>query len=130
MTNPPYFEAGTIRSAATDERAHTESNLALDHWIDACFKFLKPEGLFAIIHRAERLADIITTVNSRAGEVRVIPLWPKAGQSAKRVIVTAKKGRKSPSSVQPGLVLHQENGDFTPETEAILRHGRPLITSA
>ena len=130
MTNPPYFEAGSVRSAPEDERAHTESTLTLSQWIDACFKYLKSEGFFAIIHRAERLADIIATVNGHAGEVKVIPLWPKAGQPAKRVIVTAKKGRKSPSMIHPGLVLHQENGDFTAEAETILRNAAPLVTSA
>jgi len=30
--------------------------------------------------------------------------------------------------VLPGLVLHSDGGGYTPEAEAILRHGGPLST--
>ena len=130
LTNPPFFEVHAIRSAPKDAFAHTESTLSLEDWIHTCFRYLKHEGAIAIIHRTERLADIITVVNRFAGAVTIIPLWPKAGHAAKRVIVTARKGRKSPSAVHPGLVLHKENGDFTEDAEAVLRNGSPLVTSA
>lgn len=130
FTNPPYFESRSVPPLPEDDQAHVEKNLSLAHWIKACLKCLCPDGLFAIIHRAERATDIIVALQGRAGAVTLYPLWPKEGRPAKRVIVTARKGRRSPASLQPGLVLHKENGEFTPEANAILRDGAPLTTTS
>ena len=130
MTNPPYFEAGTIPPCPNKAQENAESDLPLAQWIEACFKVLRQDGLFAIVHRAERLDDIIANLHGRSGAVTVVPLWPKAGSPAKRVIITARKGRRSPTLVHPGLVLHEENGDFTPAADAILRDGAALDTTA
>jgi tRNA1(Val) A37 N6-methylase TrmN6 len=56
----------------------------------------------------------------------VLPLWPKAGRPAKLALLRGVKGGRSPFRVLPGLVLHQADGSFTDEAEAILRDARPL----
>lgn len=130
ITNPPYFEAGTVKHTPKDVQSHSESDLTLPQWIRACLKLLRPEGLFAIIHRAERLSDIVSEFHGKAGAITIIPIWSKAGVPAKRVIVTALKGRRSPTSLQPGLVLHTADGAYTPAAQAILRDGAALQTMA
>ena len=130
ITNPPYFEAGTIPPHPERAQANTETDLPLTLWIESCFRFLKGDGLFAMIHRAERVADIIASLNDRSGAVTIIPLWPKEGCPAKRAIVLARKGRRSPAMLHPGLILHEETGDFTPTASAILRDGAALDTTA
>jgi len=127
MTNPPYV-AANASDAPPDpsKRKATVDELGVEAWIEAALKFLKPRGRLTLIHRADRLDALIAALIPRAGEVTVIPLWPRQGEAARRVIVRARKGAKSPAQLLPGLVLHRADGSFTPEAEAILRDGAAL----
>ncbi len=128
MTNPPYHAAGThsVSPLATKAAAHSEGMLDLDGWIAVATTVLQPAGRLTLIHRADSLADILAALDRRFGAALIFPLWPRAGEPAKRVIVTALKGRKTKPRLLPGLVLHADNGAYTPEAEAILRHGAEL----
>jgi tRNA1(Val) A37 N6-methylase TrmN6 len=129
MTNPPFFEEGRGTKSASPSRviAHEEGSLDLSAWIKAGVRMLRPKGRLTLIHRADRLADILTAMKGRGvGGITVLPLWPKAEREAGRVIVTARKGLRSPFRLLPGLVLHEAGGDFTPLAEAVLRHGCAL----
>jgi tRNA1Val (adenine37-N6)-methyltransferase len=55
-----------------------------------------------------------------------LPLWPKAGRPAKLLLLRGVKGGRMPFRVAPGLVLHTDDGRFTPEADAVLRLGRAL----
>lgn len=79
-----------------------------------------------LIHRADRLGDVLSALADRTGGVVVFPLWPGGGKPAKRVIVTARKGSAAPPTLLPGLVLHQSAGGYTEQAEAVLRHGAGL----
>ena len=129
LTNPPFFEEGSGTSAANASRAlaHAEGNLDLAGWIKAAVKMLRPKGRLTLIHRAERLGDILAALRGRGvGDIVILPLWPKAERAAGRVIVSARKGVRSPLRLLPGLVLHGEGGEFTAQADAILRSGAAL----
>jgi tRNA1(Val) A37 N6-methylase TrmN6 len=57
--------------------------------------------------------------------VTLLPLWPRAGEPAKRVILQARRGAKGPDRVLPGLVLHEGAG-WSAEAERVLRDGAAL----
>jgi len=65
-------------------------------------------------------------MRARCGGVRVFPLWPRAGQAARRVIVRARKGGRAPLVLAPGLVLHGPDGRYTEAAEAVLRGAAAL----
>lgn len=127
MSNPPYLEAGRSRLPAEPRRqaAFLES-VPLAAWIAACLKRLACGGSLVLIHRADRLVDLCAALHGRAGEVTVFPLWPRAGEPARRVLVRARKGSRAPSKLLPGLVLHRADGSFTDAAEAILRKAEAL----
>jgi tRNA1(Val) A37 N6-methylase TrmN6 len=128
LANPPYLEAARA-NAQPDARkaaATIEDDAALDVWVDAALARLRPKGMLAMIHRADRLDDLLAALRGRAGEAVVFPLWPKAGVAAKRVIVRARKGVRSPLVLSAGLVLHEMDGRYTPAAERILRDGAAL----
>lgn len=127
MTNPPFYEAGTVPRHPNKSNAHALEDITLNAWIKSSLALLSRDGLFAIIHRAERLSDIIQSIKG-CGATVIIPLWPKAGAPAHRVIVTTRKARKSPTVMHPGMVLHQSNGSYTDEANAILREGQAIQT--
>lgn len=125
ICNPPYLEAGAHLRSPHEEKAtamgHEEKELSVLEWIDAAHDTVKSNGTFTMIHRADKVDKIIQGLGKRFGATEIIPLWPKQGEAAKRVIVRAVKHRKSPAKIHAGLVLHQDNGDYTDEAEKIFR---------
>ncbi len=121
IANPPYFLDGPPAPDAGRARAHHGGAADLGAWVAAAAKALKPRGGLALVHQAERLDDALAALAAAGfGAVEVIPLWPKAGRVAKRVLVRGEKGRKTRMSLLPGLVLHREDGNFTAAARRIL----------
>ncbi len=125
LTNPPFHGPGNAPSHHDRAVAHMEA-VPLEAWLAFCLRMLAPRGRLTMIHRADRVDEILACLYKKAGAVEIIPLWPRAGVAAKRVIVRARKGLKSPAIFHPGLVLHQADGSFTAQADAILRAGASL----
>jgi tRNA1(Val) A37 N6-methylase TrmN6 len=128
MTNPPFYETDrhTGSPAPTRAAAHGEGTLDLTGWIKAVARLLKPGGRLTMIHRADRIGDILAAFEGRFGAALLFPLWPKEGGEAKRILVSAIKGRRTLPRLLPGLVLHRDDGAYTEQAEAILRAAAPL----
>jgi tRNA1(Val) A37 N6-methylase TrmN6 len=132
MTNPPYLPAGEASPPPDRERAtaHVETTVDLAAWLAACLRMLKPDGHLTLIHRADRLAEILAALLGRTGDVIVFPLWPAAdGRPAKRVLVQARKGARGPLRLASGLVLHDADGSFGGVAQGVLRDGLELDLS-
>ena len=129
VTNPPYFEAETVRPPPDGSRAtaRVESAPGLGDWIGHCLKRLRPAGSLTLIQRTERLGEILAALSGSAGDIVIFPLWAKPGVPAGRIIVRALKGRRGALKLAPGLILHDDSGAYSAAAEAILRHGRPLV---
>lgn len=128
LTNPPFYGKGRARSAKTENKtlAHIEGSVALPEWLQFCVARAKSKGTVTVIHRADRLGDILAVLQKGCGRLKVVPLWPEAGQSAKRVIVQGIKGDKSPLELTRGLILHEKDGTPTAAATAIAREGAAL----
>src|SRR4051812_9672675 len=128
MTNPPFQKAGTHTPPPGASRAvaHGEGSAGLEAWIAFCTRMLKPRGTLTLIHRADRLDDVIALLHGRFGAITLIPLWPKASRPAKRILVIARRGARSPAILSAGLVLHEAGGSFTSAAQAVLRHGEAI----
>ena len=127
MTNPPYFEAdeGTQSPIHGKARAHVGPGIAA--WLDACLACLKPGGMLTLIHRAEREADILAALEGKAGDIEILPLIPRAGETPKRILLRARKGSVGPVRRCPGFVLHGDATKYTEQAEAVLRHAESLV---
>lgn len=129
ICNPPYLDAGRYMPSpfAAKATAHGHrDDLDSAGWIDAGFRHLKSGGSLTMIQRADKVDKIILGLKNRFGAVEVIPLWPRSGEEAKRVIVRAIKDRKTPARLHPGIVLHQDDGSYTDGAESILRGMQPI----
>ena len=60
------------------------------------------------------------------GSPAVLPLWPRIGRAAKLLLLRGVKGGRGDAVVLPGLVLHDADGRYMPQAEAILREGAAL----
>jgi tRNA1(Val) A37 N6-methylase TrmN6 len=132
MMNPPYHEGGAhtpsphaIKAAAHDEGV---SGAELRDWIKYAHTKLKNGGILTLIHRADRLDDIIVALTQKGwfGSLVVLPLVPHAGKDARRVIIRARKERYALLRLKSGLVLHAEDGAYTEGAEVVLSEGAAL----
>jgi len=128
LTNPPFFEAGSVRASpdARRARAHVvapgEGDLTgLQAWIAAALALLAPGGRFVMIHRADALDAILPAIGKRLGAMTLRPIHPRADAPAIRVLISGLKGSRAPLQILPGLVLHEASMAFTPLAEAIHR---------
>lgn len=127
MANPPYLEAGRADVSEDPLRAaaNIEGEAKLTDWIAALTQSVRRKGTVTVIHRADRLPELLAALHGRAGEIVVFPLWPSSGRDAKRVIVRARVDVATPTRISPGLVLHQD-GSFTPEARVVLEEAAGL----
>ena len=130
MTNPPHLaEAGTRASPNPQKAMATvESEVPLADWLQFCVKMARPKGTVTVIHRADRLHEILATLDGRLGELTIFPLWPggEGEKAAKRVLVRGRRSVAAPLTLLPGLVLHRPDGQFTENAEQVLRNGAPI----
>lgn len=131
FSNPPYLEAtradGRVIGSAQRDAANVENAVNLSAWIEAMVVTLKPKGRLTLIHRVDRLDDLLSELRRHAGEIVVFPLWPKSNRPAKRVLVSARTGVATPLRMAPGLVLHESSGAYTEAARAVLENGAPLV---
>ncbi len=123
MTNPPFFDdPQALRAPAPAKSGAWMADGGLTAWTGFCLKAVREGGTITIIHRADRLADILSALAPKAGSFRIRPVAPFADAPAKRVIVRSIKTGKAPLVLLPPLILHdREGGKHAAAAEAILR---------
>lgn len=133
LMNPPYQEAGT--HSASPEKikafAHGEdaSGITLEKLVKYAHSKLKNGYYLTIVHRADRIDDLINVLTRKRwfGCLEIYPLWPRAGEPAKRIVVRARKERYAPPKLHSGIILHEKDGSYTSAAKAILERGEELI---
>ena len=128
VANPPYYAAGTGTSPAHPVRAGAHQMAAgdLDRWVAFLATAARTGGTVTLIHRADALAAVLAALEGRFGALCLLPVHPRAGQPAHRIIVAGVKGSRAPLKIEPGLVLHDADGRYLPAVEAVLRQGAAL----
>lgn len=123
LMNPPFDTPGRVRpSPDTDRRrAHVAEAGLLKSWCATAAALLRTGGALGLIHRAEALAEVLSTLAGRFGEARILPVHPREGAAATRIVVRARRGSRAALKLMPGLVLHRADGEWTPRADAILR---------
>jgi tRNA1(Val) A37 N6-methylase TrmN6 len=128
LANPPYHVEGrgTLAAEPSKAAANAMPAGALDRWIRFAAAMLRPDGSLTLIHRPEALAGLLAALGGRFGGVILLPVHPRAGEPASRLLARAVKGSRAPLQLRPGLILHDAGHGFRPRIEAILRRGAAL----
>jgi tRNA1(Val) A37 N6-methylase TrmN6 len=123
VSNPPFFDdPGALRAPAEGKRGAWMADDGLKAWTTFLLKSVREGGRIVVIHRADRLADLLALLGETAGSFAVRGIHPHADEPAKRVLVQAIKTGKAPLRLLPPLVLHDRSGaKHTAEAEAVLR---------
>jgi tRNA1(Val) A37 N6-methylase TrmN6 len=124
FTNPP-FHGGDGHLPPDAQRAEaTHDHGALAEWLAVGMKRTRSGGTFTCVFRVDRLGEALAALPPTG--LTLLPLFPRAGETAKRMIVQVVKGSRAPLSLLPGLVLHQADGGYTAEADSILRVAKNL----
>jgi tRNA1Val (adenine37-N6)-methyltransferase len=128
MANPPYHQPeGSVSPDADKETAKRASGALIHGWIERLGGALRHRGSLSL----SVPAGLVPTCLRGMAEARcpcsaILPLWPKTERPAKLVLLRGIKGGRAPMQILPGLVLHQADGSFTREAQAILRSAAGL----
>ena len=123
LCNPPFFDdPTTLRPPAAAKRGAHLADAGLAAWAGYLVKAVRDGGTITLIHRADRLADILALLGAKAGSFQIRPVQPFADEAAGRVIVRAVRGGRAPLRLLAPLVLHVRDGaKHADAAEAILR---------
>ncbi|MFL5239915.1 MAG: tRNA1(Val) (adenine(37)-N6)-methyltransferase [Rhizomicrobium sp.] len=124
LCNPPFHDAEGETSPDERRAQALQDRGDLLRWLECGIKRTASNGTFSVILRADRLNQALDALPNYG--VRIFPLWPKRNEPAKRVLTQLRRGKRTPFALLPGLVLHEEDGSYTREAEAILRGAASL----
>ncbi|MGP1355161.1 tRNA1(Val) (adenine(37)-N6)-methyltransferase [Roseicyclus sp.] len=132
IANPPYYRAGAGTAAEDAGReAALREQTPLSLWVSVASARLKPGGWLTMIQTAERLPEMLGALGA-LGSVSVLPLQPRPGREAGRVILRARKGGRAPFRLLAPLLLHEgarheaDGESYTAEIAGILREGEAI----
>jgi tRNA1(Val) A37 N6-methylase TrmN6 len=123
IANPPFFDpaAGTAPAAARAAARHMQP-AALDLWARSAAAHAAPGGEVIFIHAAASLPALLSVLDRRFGALALLPLCPRPGEAATRVLVRGIKGSRAPLTLLASRALHAEEGrGFLPEFDAVFR---------
>lgn len=114
--NPPYKKAGSgvINELDTKTISRHEVLCTLEDIIEKSYSILKTGGVFFMVHRAERLVDILSVMREKKLEPKRIRfVHPSIGKAPNLVLVEGVKGGKPFLKVDEPIYVYDENGEYT-----------------
>jgi len=128
LMNPPFHDARrhNVSPDARRRLAHASEPGLLARWIASAAFLLKPGGVLTLIWRADELDEVLATLARDFGAIVVLPVQPREGVAAIRVLVRAVKGGSGEPAYRPALILNDTEGRPAAAAEAVLRGGQKL----
>jgi tRNA1(Val) A37 N6-methylase TrmN6 len=128
LMNPPFNDPARQKASPDRQRrlAHSIAGGTLAAWIRTAARLLRPRGTLTIIWRADRLGEMLRVLEPSFGAVTLLPVHPRQGAAAIRVLARATKASRAPLVLLPGLVLNDDAGQPTLQARSVLRDGAVL----
>lgn len=118
VTNPPYMKMNT--GAINEEKkkliSRHEVECTLEDIVKISYKLLKSNGEFYMVHRAERIVDILYYLRQYKLEPKILRfIQPKANKEPNLVLIKAVKNAGYQLKIEKPLIVYDENGNYTDE---------------
>ncbi|MES2713080.1 MAG: N-6 DNA methylase, partial [Pseudomonadota bacterium] len=114
FANPPYWPGGTAPPDSLRAQATHEHGAALDDWAAFLSAAIEVGGSVTMILPAARFDAGAAALRAAGfGGVSLLPLAPRVGVAAKRVLLQATRGGRGPARVLPPFNVHGADGSFT-----------------
>ena len=119
VSNPPYFkynENSNINESIQKTIARHEKEITLSEIVFTAKKFLNNNGTFAMVHRTDRLIEIIEEFKKNNIEPKRIRLiYPKVGEESNMVLIEGRKNGNVGLKILPPLIAHTKDGEYPDE---------------
>ncbi len=125
LMNPPFNLQQSPSPDRSRRMAHAASHETLQRWMGAASRLLRPGGVLTLIWRADGLGEVLAALATQYGGIALLPVYPKRGAPAIRVLARATKGSRAPLSLLPGFTLADADGKPTAEAECSVAGRRP-----
>lgn len=127
IANPPFFGAGTLATDSSRAAARHMDAAALDLWVKTAAGSAAPGAEVIFIYPAAALPGLLAAFDQRFGAITILPLLPRPGEAATRVLIRGIKGSRAPLTLLASRQLHVEGRDFAAEFDAIFRGTSRLV---
>ncbi len=129
VSNPPYIRAGSGLVGADEAKAaaRTELKCTFDDVASRGAGLLRTGGRFAMVHRPQRLPELLETLKRHHLEPKRMRLvYPFRDAGASMVLVEAVKGGRPELLVEPPLIIYHHDRTYTEEVLDI--YGRDPVS--
>jgi tRNA1(Val) A37 N6-methylase TrmN6 len=130
IANPPFFAdgAGTLAADAGRAGSRHMDAATLDRWIKTAAGSAAGGGEVIFVYPAQSLSSLLAGFEQRFGAITVLPLSPRPGEPASRVLLRGIKGSRAPLTLLASRPLHEVTGRaFQPDFDAIFRGQARLV---
>ena len=120
--NPPYFKKGSVRTSDNTEKflSKTEHTATIEEIINSAVRHLKVKGSIYIIHKANRLDEILEILkNAKAPAKELRLIFSSVKKDADLFLVKGVLGANPGVKVDKPLVIFNEDGQYTSEVKSI-----------
>ena len=120
ISNPPFFKINENTNFLNELKqlsiARHEVEINLEELIKIASELVKDRGYFYLVHRADRLSEILNNLIKYRFEAKKIKFcYTTKHKNAKIVLIEAIKNGKSGLTILPPLIINKENGEYTDE---------------
>ena len=128
ISNPPYFkvnEKSNMNECIQKTIARHEKEITLAEIVFIAKKYLNNNGIFAIVHRTDRLIEIIEEFKKNNIEPKRIQLiYPKEKTESNMVLIEGRKNGNMGLKILPPIIVHNQNGDYREEIKELFHERR------
>lgn len=128
VCNPPFFKVGERSNLNENEYlqiARHEIKITLEQIIESAASILDNNGRFAMIHRPDRLIEIIDLMQKYKIEPKRLQLvYPKLNTQANMILIEGRyQGNKGGLIIEPPIYAHNADGSYSEQVRAMFLGG-------
>lgn len=125
LSNPPYFklnEHSNINETVQKTIARHEKEITLEEIVAIAKKFLNNNGTLAMVHRTDRLIEVIEEFRKNNIEPKRVQLvYPKVGTESNMFLIEGRKNGRPGLKVLEPLIAHNNDGEYTDKVKSFFQ---------
>jgi len=131
VSNPPYMGrgGGLLNPSDTKAVARHEILCTLEDVISSAARLLRPGGKLSMVHKPQRLADIIFHMRNNAIEPKWLRLvYPSPDKKPNLLLISGTRNGKPEMKVHEPLYIYNRDGHYTKEIDEIYNRNTSTST--
>ena len=123
--NPPFFNSSNPKQHNINTHkkiARHEISLTLEDIFRVSKKLLKNKGVLAIVHRPDRLIEILEGMRKHNLQPKKIQfVYPKKDKAANMLLIEATKNGNLGVKILPPIYVHNLDGSYTEQVKSFFK---------